>query len=225
VKEAARRFGQQVDVVSVASKADLNAAFAMLVQRNAGALLVASDSLFLSLSEQIVALAAHHKIPTIYSQREPVLVGGLMSYAAKVETGYHQGGIYVARILKGAKPGDLPVVQPTNFDLLINLKTAETLGLEIPPKLLALADEARVHHAARRRGHQSRFAQATAPASVMHSHSRVASISRYTANGRQYPPSSLFTRRPDLPKKGCKVCIRSVWAFGLREPVNGISPK
>jgi hypothetical protein len=75
VKEAARRFGQQVDVVSVASKADLNAAFAMLVQRNAGALLVASDSLFLSLSEQIVALAAHHKIPTIYSQREPVLVG------------------------------------------------------------------------------------------------------------------------------------------------------
>jgi putative tryptophan/tyrosine transport system substrate-binding protein len=141
VKEAARKFGQQVHVVNASSEGDFTTAFATLVERKAGAVLVSFDPLFLSRRDQLVALAARHKIPAIYSQREFVLAGGLMSYAANVSDGYRQAGIYVGRILKGAKPGDLPVVQPTKFELVVNVKAAKAIGLTISEAFLARADE------------------------------------------------------------------------------------
>jgi putative ABC transport system substrate-binding protein len=141
VTEAARIIGQQVHIVNAGSESDFNGAFATLVQLKAGALLVSADVLFTSHRDQLVALAARHQIPAIYFLREFVSAGGLMSYAPDLGDGYRQGGIYVGRILKGAKPGDLPVVQPTKFEFVINLKTAKSLGVEFSPKLLALADE------------------------------------------------------------------------------------
>jgi putative ABC transport system substrate-binding protein len=141
VQEAARKIGLQVHAVHAGREGDFSGAFAALVQLKANALLVSVDILFISRRDHLVALAARYAIPAIYPLREFVLAGGLISYAANLGLGYRQAGIYVARILKGAKPGDLPVVQPTKFDLVINLKTANALGLQIPDKLLALADE------------------------------------------------------------------------------------
>ena len=141
VQEAARMIGQQVHAVHAGSEDDFSGAFGALVQLKASALLVSLDVLFISRREHLVALVARYAIPAIYPLREFVLAGGLISYAPNLGLGYRQAGIYVARILNGAKPGDLPVVQPTKFDLIINLKTANALGLQIPDKLLALADE------------------------------------------------------------------------------------
>ena len=141
VEEAARKFGQRVHVVNAASVDDFDKVLATLVQLNASALLVTTDAVFLSRRDRLVGLVAHYALPAVYAQRDFVEVGGLMSYAASVADGYRQAGIYVGRVLKGAVPADLLVVQPSKFDFLINLKTAKALGLTIPSTLLALADE------------------------------------------------------------------------------------
>jgi putative ABC transport system substrate-binding protein len=141
VRAAASAFGQQIEVLYVGSEREIETAFTTLVQRGAGALVGGIGGFWLSQRERIVALAARHRIPAIYGQRELVEAGGLMTYAASFIDIYRQAGIYVGRILKGEKPGDLPVVLSTKFELAINLKTAKALGLEIPDKLLALADE------------------------------------------------------------------------------------
>jgi putative ABC transport system substrate-binding protein len=138
---AARAVGQQVVSLEARSDRDFEAAFATLVQRRAEALVVGvAPLLFYNLNE-ILALAARHRIPAIYPGPLWAFRGGLMSYGASIAEGYRQVGIYTGRILKGEKPSDLPVVQPTKFDLVINLKTAKALGLEIPPTLLAIVDE------------------------------------------------------------------------------------
>jgi putative tryptophan/tyrosine transport system substrate-binding protein len=141
VREAARSVGQSLRVLNATSGADIDAAFRTLVQEKSDALLIISNPLFTSRRDQIVTLANHFRVPTVYSLREYVSAGGLMSYGASIRDAYRQAGVYAGRILKGAKPGDLPVLQPTKFELVINLATARTLGLEVPPTLLARADE------------------------------------------------------------------------------------
>jgi putative ABC transport system substrate-binding protein len=133
--------GQQIDVLYVSSDLEIESAFTTLIQRGAGALHVGVGVFLVSERERIVALAARHRIPAIYNSREWVTAGGLMSYGASSIDAYRQVGIYAGRILKGEKPGDLPVMLPTKFELVVNFKTAKALGLEIPDKLLALADE------------------------------------------------------------------------------------
>jgi putative tryptophan/tyrosine transport system substrate-binding protein len=140
-EEAAATIHRQAIAVRATTDAEIDSAFATLVQQGASALLVTSDALFVGRRAQLVALAARYKLPAIYVQREFAEAGGLVSYATDFADGYRQIGSYVGKILKGAKPGDLPVLQPTKFELVINLKTAKALGLTIPHNLLVLADE------------------------------------------------------------------------------------
>jgi putative ABC transport system substrate-binding protein len=141
VLAAASAIGQQLFMLEVGSVRDIEAAFTTLVQREAGALLVGSGAFLNSHREQVAALAARYAIPAIYAQREAVIGGGLVSYGPSITDAYRHAGNYAGRILKGEKPGDLPVMQSTKFDFVINLKAAKKLGLEIHPQLLATADE------------------------------------------------------------------------------------
>ena len=141
VAKAAQALGLQLVVADATSRPEIEAAFATFAQRRADAVLVGTGALTNSHKEAIVALAARHSIPTIYSLREYVSIGGLMSYGASITDAYRQAGIYAGRIIKGERPVDLPVMQSTKFDLVLNLKTAKALGLDVPDKLLALTDE------------------------------------------------------------------------------------
>jgi putative tryptophan/tyrosine transport system substrate-binding protein len=140
VQEGARAKGQLLRVLKAGTESETNAAFASLVELQAGALLV-GDASFLSRRKQVVALAARYALPTIYDWREYVAAGGLISYGTSLTDTYRNVGAYAGKILSGAKPADLPVQQPTKFELAVNLKTAETLGLTVPPSILARADE------------------------------------------------------------------------------------
>jgi putative tryptophan/tyrosine transport system substrate-binding protein len=137
---AARALGLSVQVVEASSERDLAPAFASLADNRAGALYIDGDSLFTGLRAELAALATQHAMPAISEAREFAEAGGLMSYGASLTDAYRQAGIYVGRILKGEKPADLPVVQPTKFELVINLKTAKTLGLKVPTSMQLLAD-------------------------------------------------------------------------------------
>jgi putative ABC transport system substrate-binding protein len=138
---AARTTQQEIYVVNASTEGEIDEAFAIAVRQQAGALLIITDALFTNRREQIVALAAQHTMPAIYPFRIFADAGGLISYGANVADEWHRTGIYTGRILKGEKPADLPVLLPTKFELVINLKTAKTLRIKIPDKLLALADE------------------------------------------------------------------------------------
>jgi putative ABC transport system substrate-binding protein len=139
--EAGRALGKQIVPVRAANERDLDAAFAQMLAAGAGAMLFGGGPILRSQLERVVALAARHAIPTVYELRDYVEAGGLISYSANLAAAYRQAGVYAGRILRGAAPSELPVLQPTNFELAINLKTAKTLGLEIPATLLARADE------------------------------------------------------------------------------------
>jgi putative ABC transport system substrate-binding protein len=141
MQEPVRSRGLRLVVVNASAERELDVALAIAAKDGAAALIVANDPLFIGRREQIVALAMRHALPTIFGERESVVAGGLMSYAASLSDSFRQVGVYVGRILKGAKPADLPVQQPTKFELVLNLKTARALGHAIPPTLLALADE------------------------------------------------------------------------------------
>jgi putative ABC transport system substrate-binding protein len=141
VQDAAREVGQQIVVLSAATDAEVDAAFAALVKQHVGALMVGADQFFDSRRDRITGSAARAKIPAVYHSREFATAGGLISYGTNIADVYHQVGIYAGRILKGEKPANLPVLQPTKFELVINLKTAKALGVKISDNLLSLADE------------------------------------------------------------------------------------
>jgi putative ABC transport system substrate-binding protein len=141
VQEAAPSFGLQVHVLSARTEQEIDAAFATLMKLRAGALIVDSDPFFNARRDQFVALAARYSVPAIYDTRETVVAGGLVSYAGSIPEVYRQAGIYTGRILKGAKPADLPVLQPTKVEFVINIRTAKALGLAIPQSLLLRANE------------------------------------------------------------------------------------
>ena len=141
VLAAAPVIGVGVQILEASTDREIDAAFVSLVQARIGALFVGNDFLFNSRMEQVTALAARYAIPTMYSYREFVMAGGLISYGTSMIESYRQIGLYAGRILKGEKPAGLPVIQATKIELNINLKTAKTLGLEVPAQLLARADE------------------------------------------------------------------------------------
>ena len=138
---AASANGRQLRIVNAGTAAEIDSAFAMIQEQSADVLIVASDPFFVIQREQLAALAARHRIPTIYPFREEVEAGGLLSYGASLVGAYRQAGLYAGRILKGEKPTDLPVVQPTTFEMIINLATARSLGINVPATLQARADE------------------------------------------------------------------------------------
>ena len=141
LQAAARVIEQQLQILNASSGSEIDAAFAAVVKQRDAALLVTNDPLFISRVDQLVGLAARHAVPTIYDRRAYTVAGGLISYGTDYFDGYRKLGIYASKILNGAKPADLPVEQSTKFELVINIKTAKALRLDIPPKLLALADE------------------------------------------------------------------------------------
>jgi ABC-type uncharacterized transport system substrate-binding protein len=141
VQAAAQAIGRTILVLNASNEGDIDIVFGTLAQRQVDALLVSADALFVSRRDQLVALSARHSIPAIYDLREFAVAGGLMSYGTSLADAYRHVGVYTGRILKGAKPTDLPVQQPTKFEFVINLNTARALGLEVPPTLLARADE------------------------------------------------------------------------------------
>jgi putative ABC transport system substrate-binding protein len=141
VQTVARATGQKITIASARNEAELDAAFASLAREQTGALLVADDPFFTARQRLIVSLADRHRLPAIYYARGFVTNGGLITYGSSTHDNYRLGGIYAGRILKGEKPSDLPVLQPTKFELIVNLKTAKALGLDVPPTLLARADE------------------------------------------------------------------------------------
>jgi len=138
---AARSLGLQLQLLQAATDNDFDTAFATILGRRLGGLIVAQDPFFIARRDQLVTLAARHAVPTIYFSGEFVRAGGLISYGGSLAAGYRQVGLYAGRILEGTKPADLPVVQPTKFELVVNLKTAKALGLTVPPAMLDLADE------------------------------------------------------------------------------------
>jgi putative ABC transport system substrate-binding protein len=141
VQEAGRTLGLEIKILNAGSEQEIDLAFANFAKLGVGALLIATENFFISRREQLITLATQYKIPTLYENRDFVTAGGLISYGPSLTDIYRQVGIYVGRILKGAKPADLPVIQPAKFELVINRNTAKTLGLTVPPALLVRADE------------------------------------------------------------------------------------
>jgi putative ABC transport system substrate-binding protein len=141
MRGAARSVGQQIEILQASTEREIDAVFAGLIDMRANALVVAPDALFATQARQLIALAARHAIPTLYWRREFAEAGGLMSYGSNLGDALHTMGVYAARILKGEKAGDLPVQQPTKFELVVNVKAAKAIGLAIPESFLARADE------------------------------------------------------------------------------------